>query len=263
MEVIARRLDHLRGNTPDVSPYNTSEENSRIIARKNNKKFVNQQIKQREKELSHLPKGIVKKRKSSINFRLPDTPPLTPQQDDEYWNDVGENWLSTPASTISGPPKPLFHYDRDFPPLNKTILSKNLLPITPSRELPLITPSSFRETSILFAEGSVSPLRNKLPSIAPLPSRPVVDNFSGPITEITDKKKQYNFSNSKTDSFTTNWSTTIISTITKNFSRCFDSTIEKTSNAFKERIENIEELVKKVGSEENDGIFYWRHNFKI
>ena len=125
MEVIARRLDHLRGNTPDVSPYNTREENSRITARKNNKKFVNQQIKQREKELSHSPKGIVRNRKSSINFRLPDTAPLTPQQDDEYWNDVGENWLSTPASTISGPPKPLFDYDRDFPPLNKTILSKN------------------------------------------------------------------------------------------------------------------------------------------
>ena len=79
----------------------------------------------KEKELSHSPKGIVKNRKSSINFRLPDTLPLTPQQDDEYWNDVGENWLSTPASTISGPPKPLFDYDRDFPPLNKTILSKN------------------------------------------------------------------------------------------------------------------------------------------
>ena len=125
MEEITRRLDHLRGNTPDVSPYNTREENSRITARKNNKKFVNQQIKQREKELSHSPKGIVRNRKSSINFRLPDTPPLTPQQDDEYWNDVGENWLSTPASTISGPPKPLFDYDRDFPSLNKTILSKN------------------------------------------------------------------------------------------------------------------------------------------
>ena len=32
MNEIARRLDYLRGNTPDVSPYNTREEYSRIIA---------------------------------------------------------------------------------------------------------------------------------------------------------------------------------------------------------------------------------------
>ena len=54
-------------------------------------------------------KGIVNKKRSSIrssiNFRLLDTPPLTPEQEDDYWNDAGENWLSTPASTIIGPPK--------------------------------------------------------------------------------------------------------------------------------------------------------------
>ena len=44
---MTQRLDRLCGNTLDVSPYNTREENSRIIARKNNEKFVNQQIKQR------------------------------------------------------------------------------------------------------------------------------------------------------------------------------------------------------------------------
>ena len=32
MDEITRRLDRLRGNTLDVSPYNTREENSRIIA---------------------------------------------------------------------------------------------------------------------------------------------------------------------------------------------------------------------------------------
>ena len=53
-----------------------------------------------------MPKGIVNKRRSSINLRLPDTPPLTPQEQDEYWHDVGENWLGTPASTISGPSAP-------------------------------------------------------------------------------------------------------------------------------------------------------------
>ena len=39
MEDIVRRLDFLRGNTPDVSPDNTREQNSRIIARKNQERF--------------------------------------------------------------------------------------------------------------------------------------------------------------------------------------------------------------------------------
>ena len=56
VDEITHRLDHLRGNTPDVSPYNTREQNSKIIARKNNEKFVNQQIKQRQREISNLPK---------------------------------------------------------------------------------------------------------------------------------------------------------------------------------------------------------------
>ena len=204
IDEITQRLDRLRGNTLDVSPYNTREENSRIIARKNNEKFVNQQIKQRQRELSKLPKGIVNNRRSSINFRLPDTPPSTLQEQDEYWRDVEENWLGTPASTISGPPAPtqptsLFDYDRDFPPLSKHILAKNLPPINQSRE-----------TSFLSPEGSSSPLRNKLPNIAPLPSRPSVNNFSRPITEITDEKNN--------TIFITPWAKTTISTISKKFS---------------------------------------------
>ena len=127
-----------------------------------------------------MPKGIVNNRRSSINFRLPDTPPSAPQEQDEYWRDVEENWLGTPASTIGGPPAPtqptsLFDYGRDFPTLSKHILAKNLLPINQSRE-----------TSFLSPEGSSFPLRNKLPNIAPLASRPSVNNFSRPITEITD-----------------------------------------------------------------------------
>ena len=42
------RLGYLHGNTPDVSSYNTREQNSRIIARKYKEKLVNQQIKQRQ-----------------------------------------------------------------------------------------------------------------------------------------------------------------------------------------------------------------------
>ena len=147
-----------------------------------------------------MPKGIINNRRSSINFRLPDTPPSTPQEQDEYWRDVVENWLGTPASTVSGPlaptqPTSLFDYDRDFPPLSKHILVKI---------------NQSRETSFLFPEGSSSSLRNKLPNIAPLPSRPSVNNFSRPITEITDEKNN--------TIFITPWTKTTISTISKKFS---------------------------------------------
>ena len=60
---LTKRLDKLRGNTNDVSPYNTPEQNSRIIMKKTNEKFVNWQINQREKELKQIPKGIVKKKR--------------------------------------------------------------------------------------------------------------------------------------------------------------------------------------------------------
>ena len=75
MDDIVRRLDYLRGNTLDVSPDNTREQNPRIIERKNHEKSVNQQVKQRQREISNLPKGIVNKRKSSMNFNFPETPP--------------------------------------------------------------------------------------------------------------------------------------------------------------------------------------------
>ena len=193
MDEITKRLDLLRGNTVDVSPNNTPEENSRIIAQENNEKFVNQQLNQRKTELSRLPKGNINGKgsslRSSIHFKLPDTPPFTPETD--YWTDVADNLLSTPAPTtsppappapmpLSGPPEKepsLFNYNRNFPPLSREVLKKNLPPITPSIE-----------TSFLSPEGSFSPLRNKLPLIAPLHSRPNINNFSKPITEITDEK---------------------------------------------------------------------------
>ena len=46
---------------------------------------------------------------------------------------------------------------------------------------PLYSP---HETSFLFLHGSLSPLQNRLPNIAPLPSRPSIDNFARPLTLI-------------------------------------------------------------------------------
>ena len=63
MDEITRRLDRLRGNAPlEVLPFNAKEENSRIIARKNWHKVLDQQPNQRQKELYQLPKGNVKKK---------------------------------------------------------------------------------------------------------------------------------------------------------------------------------------------------------
>ena len=39
-----------------------------------------------------------------MNFNFPDTPPRTPQEQDDYWRDVEQNWFGTPAAPISGPP---------------------------------------------------------------------------------------------------------------------------------------------------------------
>ena len=152
IDEIVRRLDFLRGNTPDVSADNTMELNSRIIARKNQERFQNRQIRERERELSNIPKGIINKRKSSINFNFPDTPPQTPPQRSNK-RKVDED-------------------EEDFPP--------------PPH---FLEPTGPRETSFLFSDGSLSPLRNKLPNIAPLPSKPTIDNFTRPITQITDEKK--------------------------------------------------------------------------
>ena len=62
MKDIVRRLDILRGNTPDVSPSNTPAQNSGIIARQNEERFQNRQTREREREISNIPKGIVKRK---------------------------------------------------------------------------------------------------------------------------------------------------------------------------------------------------------
>ena len=80
MEDTVGRLDIFQGNTPDASPANTPAQNSRIIARQNEERFQNRQIREREREISNIPKGIVNKRKSSTNFNFPDTSPETPPQ---------------------------------------------------------------------------------------------------------------------------------------------------------------------------------------
>ena len=119
MEDIVRRLDILWRNAPDVSPDNTPAQNSRIIARQNQERLQNRQIKERQNEISNIPKGIINKRKSSINFNFPDTPPPTPPQKSNR-KDFDED-------------------EEDFPP--------------PPH---FLEPTSLRKTSFLFFDGSLS-----------------------------------------------------------------------------------------------------------
>ena len=117
---LQKRLDRLLVN--DVSPHNTPEQNA------------NQQLRQREKELTNLPKGNVVRKtssiRSSLKFRLPETPPATPF--DDYWDDVANKWIK--STSVSGLPEPpLFNYEHDFPPLSRSVQKAHLPPLLPKQ----------------------------------------------------------------------------------------------------------------------------------
>ena len=149
-------------------------------------------------------------------------------------------------SSISGPPPaprprspPLFDYDRDFPSISKFVPQ----------------PPESRETSFLYPEGSLSPLRNKLLNIAPLSSRPSVDNFSRPITKMADESNN-------TISITPK--KTVVEPIgqkqlSEQLRQIFpdvDQTIKKESENFKEKSRDLDEIIEKNGkSSESDESF--------
>ena len=158
------RTSLLRGNISDVSPDNTREENSKIIAQKNQERFQNRQIREREREIKNIPKGIINKRKSSLNFNFPDAPTYTLPRDD---------FLCSMQPSSSTPVQDDFsQYLQPSPHVLKS--------------------QEPRETSFLFSDGtkpeSLLPLRNKLKHITPLPSKPTIENFVRPITQMADEK---------------------------------------------------------------------------
>ena len=59
MDEIIRRLDYLKGNTPNLSPDNTRLQNSNIIARKNDERFINKKVKKRQKEILIYQKELL------------------------------------------------------------------------------------------------------------------------------------------------------------------------------------------------------------
>ena len=205
-------------------------------------------------------RGNVRKKCSSIEpdlkFRLPDTPP--PSFDDDCWEGVADQWIPN-YTPLSGPPKPpLFDYDRDFPPLNRTIQGRNLPPINPK----VIDQSSLYSTplppiasEISPAEKSISSLRNKLPSIDPFPSLPNINDFSRPITDVVDVKNKTIEITPKKILLPPIGQKQLSEELNKIFPD-LDDTIKEKENSFKQRTENIEELVEKIGRNEESELTF-------
>ena len=119
--------------------------------------------------------------------------------------------------------------------------------------LPSVTPTapSFYSTPLppisSDSTQSISPLRNKLPSLDPLPSLPNINNFSRPLTELLDTKDNtIEITPKKIDLPPIGQKQ-----LSKELNQLFpdvDTTIKEKQETFKERTENIEELVEKVGN---------------
>ena len=97
---------------------------------------------------------------------------------------------------------------------------------------------------------SLSPLRNKLPNIAPLPSKSTIDSFVRPITQVTDKKNN-------TIAITPKRPLPKIEE--RNLSQQLQSifpdvneTIKEESETFKEKIEDLDEIINKVSNIDDD-----------
>ena len=232
IEEVTRRLNFLRGDTAEFSPNNTPELNLSIIAQQNAEKIQNRQIREREKEIKNIPKGIIKKRKTSLNFNFPGMPPYTPPREDDFSRYLCPSFASTPIQNQD---------DNDF-----------LSYLKPSQHI--LEPQEPRETSFLFSDGtkpeSLFPLRNKLTNMAPLPSKPTIDNFARPITQMIHEKNNTIAITPKRPApkiKATNLSEGLQSVFSD-----VDQTIKKESETFKERIEDLDGIIEKVSKISDD-----------
>ena len=92
----------------------------------------------------------------------------------------------------------------------------------------------------------MSPLRNKLKNIAPLPSRPTIDNFARPIFQITDEKN---------NTIATTPKRPVLKIEETNLSEQLQSifpdinqTIKQESETFKEKIDDLDKIIEKVSN---------------
>ena len=104
-----------------------------------------------------------------------------------------------------------------------------------------------KKQSFLFSDRnqpeSLSPLRNKLRNIAPLPSKSTIDNFARPITQMTDEKNN-------TIAITPEQPVPKIEerNLSVQLQTIFpdvDETITKESKTFKDKIEDLDRIIEK------------------
>ena len=100
-----------------------------------------------------------------------------------------------------------------------------------------------------------SPLRNKLPDIAPLPSKANINDFSRPITDITDQENNIISITPKKIPLPPIGQKQLSKQLNKIFPDV-DDMIKERVDTFKECNSNIDELVEKVGlTEESEATF--------
>ena len=183
---------------PDLFGRNIPAENSRRIAQANEETFQNRRLRDTEREISNIPRGIVKSRRSTMDINFSDTPPPTSFRDDYF----------------------------------------------------LQPPSTPRETSLLFPKGSLSPLRNRLPNIAPLPSRLSIDNFARPLTRIVGDKSNTIEITPKKPAPDIN-ETNLSQQLQEVFPNVNEVIKEDTDNS-KEKIDDLNEILTKIGKDGNE-----------
>ena len=162
-----------------------------------------------------------------MNFNFPETPPYTPPRDDF------SRYLQPTSSST---------------PIQDEFLHN----LQPSPHF--LEPQEPRELSFLFSDGtkpeSLSPLRNKLKNIATLPSRPTIDNFARPITQMTDEKNN-------TIAITPKRPVPKIEerNLSEQLQSIFqdvDEKITKESETFKEKVEDLDRIIEKVSHIDDD-----------
>ena len=106
-----------------------------------------------------------------------------------------------------------------------------------------------------MAEKSVSPLRNKLPSIDPFPSLHNINDFSRPITDVVDEKNKAIEITPKKIPLRPIGQKQLSQQLNKIFPD-IDATIKERESSFKGRTDNIEELVEKIGRNEESELTF-------
>ena len=117
-----------------------------------------------------------------------------------------------------------------------------------------LKPQEPRETSFLFSDGnkleSLSPLRNKLKNITPLPSRPTIDNFARLITQMNDEKKNTIAITPKRP--VPKIEETNLSEQLQSIFPDADQTIKQELETFKEKFDDLDKIIEKVSNIDDD-----------